>query len=241
MATGRVKRGQVAMTFRTHGGKRRGAGRKARRGRATVRHRTRPAHNARHPVHVTIRVVANVSSLRRRDIYFAIRAATVVAARRADFRIVHLSIQGDHLHVVAEAHDKSALSNGIRGFSISAAKRINRAIGKRTGERRTGKVIADRFHARPLTSPRVVRAAIAYVLNNWRHHGEDRGELASWCVDPFSSGVAFAGWKEPEGARVRERLPPGYQPLVVDQARTWLLRNWSDHHPLISTREVPGA
>jgi len=46
-----------------------------------------------------------------------------------------------------------------------------------------------------LKTPREVRNAINYVLNNWRHHHEDRGfESMFWEVDPFSSAVGFTGW-----------------------------------------------
>jgi len=161
MAKGRVK--QVEMVFRTHGGKRRGAGRKPKSKRAGARHEARPEHDPRHPVHVTIRVVGNIDGLRRGDIYAALREATIVTAKREDFRISHMSIQRDHIHLIVEADDKAALSKGVRGFSISAARQINIAITAR-GVRRTGKVISDRFHARSLTSPRAVRNAVAYTL-----------------------------------------------------------------------------
>jgi len=82
-------------------------------------------------------------------------------------------------------------------FSISAARQINEAISARRGDRRTGEVIGDRYHARPLTSPRAVRNTLAYVLNNYRHHGEDQvGVARTWKADPFSSGPLFLGWKE---------------------------------------------
>jgi REP element-mobilizing transposase RayT len=242
MSKGRVKRGQVEMTFRTHGGKRRGAGRKPKGQRPGARHDVRPEHDRRHPVHVTIRVVGSVDGLRRRDIYLALREATIATAKRDDFRIVHMSIQRDHVHLVVEADHKDALSKGIRGFSISAARQINRAITARGGERRTGRVISDRFHARPLTSPRAVRNTLAYVLNNYRHHGEDQvGVARTWKVDPFSTGALFFGWQELEGSPVLWPLRPTYQPLIVLRPRTWLLaKGWQQHHPLISTHEVPG-
>jgi REP element-mobilizing transposase RayT len=193
-------------------------------------------------VHVTIRIVGNVGSLRCRDLYLALREATLVTARREDFRIVHMSIQRDHVHLIIEADTKSALSRGVRGFSISAARQINKAITVRGGDRRTGKVIGDRFHARPLTSPRAVRNAISYALNNWRHHGEDRSQLArAWRVDPFSSGAVFTGWKELEDSPVLWPLRETYQPLLVWRPRTWLLRSWDQLHPLISLYEVPGC
>ena len=241
MSEGRGKRRQIEMVFQTHGGKRRGAGRKPKGQRAGAHHGSRPAHDPRHPVHVTIRVVGNVGGLRRRDLYLALREATIVTAKREDFRIVHMSIQRDHVHMVVEADSKIALSKGVQGFSISAARQINKAITARGGDRRTGRVIAERYHARPLTSPRAVRNTVAYCLLNWRHHGEDRaGIAATWKVDPFSSGALFFGWKELEHAAVLWPLPPTYLPLIVWRPRTWLLGNWDRFHPLISVREVPG-
>ena len=244
MRMDRLKRGQVEMVFRSHGGKRPGAGRKPNGKRAGASHDARPQHDPRHPVHVTTRVVGSVEGLRRRDIYFALREATIVTAKREDFRIIHMSIQRDHLHLLVEAAGKVALSKGVRGvrgFSISAARQINKAITARGGDRRTGRVIGDRFHARVLTSPRAVRNTLSYILNNWRHHGEDLAHFTqSWKVDPFSSGAVFTGWKELESSPFLWPLPPTYYPLLVFRPRTWLLCNWDRFYPLISVRDVPG-
>jgi len=191
---------------------------------------------------VTIRVVGSASGLRRKDTYLAVREATIVTAKRKDFRIVHASVQQTHIHLIVEADSKKALSNGVRGFSISAARQINKAITARGGDWRTGRVIDGRFHARPLTCPRAVRNTIAYVLSNWRHHGEDRADFArNWKVDPFSSGALFTGWRELEGSPFFWPLPPRYHPLIVFRPRTWLLQSWHRFHPLISVWEVPGS
>ncbi len=233
---------QLEMALPTRGGRRRGAGRPPRGKRSSERHKKRPEHNPRHPVHVTLRVVADVSPLRRRDIYAQLREATIVTARREDFRIVHMSIQSNHVHLIVEADHAEALSRGMQGFSISAAKRVNATITERTGVRRTGKVVADRFHARPLASPRSVRHALAYVLNNWRRHGEDRAGVArTWKADPFSSGAVFPDWKELEGSPFLWPLRSTYHPLIVFRPRTWLLaEGWRKFHPPISVHEVPG-
>ena len=193
-------------------------------------------------MHVTTRVVADVASLRKDDIYLQIREATIVTARRENFRIVHMSIQWNHLHLIVEAEDQQALSRGMQGFSISVAKRVNATISARTGVRRTGRVIADRFHARALTSPRAVRHAIAYALNNWRHHGEHRRwRDRAWTVDRFSSGLVFSDWKELADSPLMPPIPDDYLPLIVYRVRTWLLQyGWRRFHPLISMYEVPG-
>jgi hypothetical protein len=152
-----------------------------------------------------------------------------------------MSIQRDHVHMLVEADSRGALSRGVRGFSISAARQINKAFTARGGARRTGRVFADRFHARSLTSPRAVRNTLAYVLNNWRRHQEDRAPVArTWSIDPFSSGALFPGWKELEASPFFWPLPPTYKPLIVFRPRTWLLQSWDQFHPLISVREIPG-
>lgn len=66
MVKGRVKRGQIEMEFRTHGGKRAGAGRKPKGPRAGARHQARPEHNPRHPVHVTMHRPGSRPVLERR-------------------------------------------------------------------------------------------------------------------------------------------------------------------------------
>jgi REP element-mobilizing transposase RayT len=234
---------QTEMAFKSHGGKRKGAGRPRKQGRASEHHKKRPAHNAHQPVHVTLRIVTGMDSLRRRHTFHALREATLTAAWRDDFRIVHMSIQSNHVHLLVEAEDQRALSKGVWGFEVSAARHINRAIGERTGIRRRGAVFADRYHARALTSPREARNCIRYILNNWLHHGEHTAPFArTWQIDPYASGIFFEGWKEREQEVWCFQPPKGYEPLVVWRPRTWLLKTgWSKHHGMISTREVPGG
>ncbi len=172
--------------------------------------------------------------------YLAIREATIAVLPHAGFRIVHFSVQSNHTHLIAEASGKAALSRGLKAFQISAAKHINAAVSKRAGARRRGQVFADRYNSRALTSPRAVRHAICYVLNNWRRHEEDRAELARhWKVDPFSNGTHF-GWKEREEMGLLYRPPSTYLSLITWLPKTWLLREGWKKHGLISVYEVPG-
>src|SRR2546421_4919329 len=134
--------------FKRRGGKGRGAGRPPKGKRAGSPHKERPFLHARYPVHVVLRVVGAVGNLRRRCVYQAVREATLTTARREDFRIVHLSIQRTHVHLLVEAHDKAALARGMQSFQISAAKHLNAAISKaRPGPRRRGTGFPDRYHA----------------------------------------------------------------------------------------------
>jgi len=230
--------------FKPRGGKRPRAGRKPEGGRAGSPHRERPELKARHPVHIVLRVIPAVGNLRRRFTYKAIREATLTTARREDVRIVHLSIQRTHLHLIVEADDKNALASGMQGFQISAAKHLNAAISRdKPGPRRRGTVFPDRYHAEIITNPRQARHTLIYVMMNWRKHEEDRVEpMRSWTIDWFSSAVYFPGWAEYGDEAFLWQGPETYDPLVVYQPRTWLLREgWKKCGATISYREVPSA
>ena len=231
------------MLFKSHGGKRRGAGRPPKGARAGSPHKPRPALAARYPVHVVLRVVAAVGSLRRRRAYRAIQRATLTAARRDDFRIVQISIQRTHVHLLVEARDARALAIGMQGFQISAAKHLNAALSVGRTERRRGAVFPDRYHAQIITSPRQARHALVYVVNNWRKHREDRNpKTRGWQVDWFSSAAMFPAFTEQIDEPFLWRGPPSYEPLQVRRPRTWLLRHgWKKHGATISCREVPSA
>lgn len=263
MARARKKHIQQSLEFRTHGGKRAGAGRPPKHERSSEPHKKREQVDARHPLHVVTRVAEDIGSLRKRDLYRAICDATVSAfekgsakaaaavgtnnlgpsetahaMRVAGFRIVHASVQRNHLHLLVEATDKDSLADGIQGFLSSAAQRINRAVSRR-GTRRRGCVFTDRYYAVPLKTPRQVRNCLAYVLNNWRRHGEDREWR--WNVDPFSTGIWFPGWKERAAVPVLFTPPPNYVWMMTWLPKTWLLREGWKLHPLVSLREVPGS
>jgi REP element-mobilizing transposase RayT len=191
-------------------------------------HRPRPVHLKRDPVHVVLRVRPGGPRLRRRVAYTAIRQA--LGRTRVDaFRVVHVSVQHNHLHFLVEAEDRIALSRGMQGLAISIARRINKEHG------RTGKLFAHRFHATPIHNPRQARNALAYVLNNWRRHREDQlGAARGARLDPYSSAVAFDGW------RITFAVPEDYTPLPVAAPETWLLRvGWRRGGPLLDWREVP--
>ncbi len=238
MARERARKKHVQKELVYWGGKRKGAGRPPKNKRSSERHKQRPEIKARHPLHVTLRVEKIVGTLRRLSLYHAVRKALRSVLGRADFRVVDVSLQDGHVHLIVEADDKMALARGMQAFQIVAARFINQAVSKERGKRRIGRVFSDRYHPKALTSPLAARHARAYVLNNWRRHGQDRGIASS--VDRFSSGVSFDGWKETGGIDFLKALPVDYEPLPVSRPRTWLLSIGWRRHGLISVREVPG-
>jgi putative transposase len=206
---------------RTWGGARKGAGRKP-RGRPSVPHVTRPKIDPRCPVQVTIRATPGLPSLRSARVFGAVRRA-IARASVDRFRVIHFSIQQDHGHFIVEGDEARRARGGVHGLAIRLALAINRALGRK------GKVVGDRYHARPLTTPRQMRASMVYVLLNFRKHLR-----APASVDPRSSGPHFSGWQ--------------HAPLATDVApatalpATWMARvGWRRAGGPLRVDEQPAA
>ena len=207
-----------------HGGRRPGAGRK-RGDRRRVVHRRRDSFR-NGSLHVTSRVAVGVPSLRRASIIRAIESSLRRGCERADFRVVHYSIQRDHVHWLVEANDPDALGRGMRSVLIRVAKAVNGTLGRR------GPVFHLRYHAVPIQGPRQARACIAYVLNNARKHHLAR-RAGPDDLDPASSARWFSGWTRPVA-------PPLDAPAVA-RPRYWLFRQAWLRHGGIDPAEVPSA
>src|SRR5262245_66302551 len=111
-----------------------------------------------------------------------------------------------------------ALSRGMRAFQISAARGLN-ALNNRCG-----RVFADRYHLRVISSPKHLRNALNYVFGNWRHHGYDRDYRCDTRFDPYSSAITFGGFRELSDEEQQfVRFEPN-QIFGVALPRTWLLR-----------------
>jgi len=151
---------QLGFEFRRQGGARARAGRPPNGRTAGVSHLRRPLHAAAHPLHVTLSVKRGVASLREGSLFAVVRQALAHGKQHFGFSLVHFSVQRDHLHLIAEADDRRALSRGIQGLSIRIARAVNGHLG------RTGRLFADRYHARALKTPRAAYFALRYVLSN---------------------------------------------------------------------------
>jgi len=169
------RRRQTTFEFRTHGGKRAGAGRKAKGEKAGIPHVRRPAFTAKQPVHVTVRMLPHVWNLRSRPSFTVIGRALGIAAYRFETRLCEFSIQGNHIHLVVEAASPRALSQAMQGLGVRVARGLNRMM------RRRGRVFADRYHAHVLRTPTEVKRAVHYVRNNFAKHTGAR------YVDEYSS------------------------------------------------------
>jgi REP element-mobilizing transposase RayT len=215
----------------TRGGYRYGAGRKriAEHKRTFVAHRRRPSLPKQTPVHVTLRAVKGVATLRRPKPVRYIRRC-IQLAHKDRFRIIEFSIQGNHLHLIVEAEDRRALARGMQGLKVRLARRLNALFG------REGTFFTERYHARQIRTPREARHCYGYVLNNARKHAAEQGRtLARNWIDPFSSAPTFTGWA---GATITSAGATREE--ITRPAEFYLLtRGWKRYGPL-DPNAVPG-
>ena len=183
------------------------------------------------PAHVTLRVRRGIPSLRRRAVVREFRGSLRQGCERGEFRVVHYSMQRNHVHLIVEAAGKQALGRGMKSVAIRLARAVHRVLS------RTGPVLLGRYHVRALRTPREVRNALAYVLLNARKHWRERvGSAPPVQLDEASSGRWFEGWKW------RPRAPTQTAPIRdVAAARTWLLCAGWRRYGLVNPAEVPGG
>jgi hypothetical protein len=168
---------------------------------------------------VTLRAREGIGSLRG-EIFWEVQRA-LARANKETFRVVHFSVQTDHVHLIVEAEGRERLIRGVQGLAVRCARAVNRAAGRK------GKVWSHRNHRRALRSPREVRAGMVYVLLNFRKHLR-----AAPAVDPRSSGPWFEGWVQ--------RPPVPDDECPVERARTWLaLVGWHRAGGRIAVQEAP--
>lgn len=205
-----------------------------------MRHTSRERFSSTLPIHVTVRLLPNLLSLRTKKLVRALEQTFADGCDRSNFRLVHYSLLGNHAHLIVEAHDQHALGRGMMAIGSRLALAVNRVMG-----RKKGRVVADRYHARPLRTPREVRNALRYVLLNARRHAAASARRAlralEVVLDPASSARWFDGWKLASHSvpGAKESAAPGHPPPVA-RARTWLLRTGWRRHGLLDPADVPG-
>ncbi|MBL8901069.1 MAG: transposase [Planctomycetes bacterium] len=217
---------QLEFEFRQHGGKRKGAGRKPKNTEPGMPHRQRAKKKRNEPLHVTVSLADGLPSLRRGGALKLVLAALCASSNRHGMRIVHYSIQRDHLHLLVEAEDRECVARGMNALLSPLARALNKLWGRR------GKVFPERYHDEVISTPTQARNALRYVLQNGKKHGV----VAQASIDLCSSAPSFDGWiQRPSIAS----MPTAPVVATVAPASTWLLATGWRRHGLLDIREFP--
>jgi hypothetical protein len=185
-----------------HGGKRKGAGRPNRSGLAS--HGTRKRVNFKVPLHINTKLRAELPNIRRKEV-LKILQACCLRAQKFGLRVIHYSMQSNHLHFICEAQDNVALGRGMQSLAGAFAKALKKAMLRWKGCRHVkGAVFVERYHLTAIGSPTQMKRTLRYVLlNSTKHSGGDE------YVDPYSSACTFSNWKKLVGSRMDPLLYEG--------------------------------
>lgn len=184
---------------------------------------------------MTLKLRAGLPNLRRKDLFQAFKDATRKAKIRG-IRVIHFSVQINHVHLLLECPDPKELSRQIQSLTISLSKRVNHRL------KRIGAVFKDRYHVHVLRTPSETRNALGYVLTNDYKHRGAKGRVD---LDLYSSALLVADetWKKLLGRNWMRIV--GFPPFhhddsrtlqaIVQEPKTWLLRQgWEKALPKVA-------
>ncbi|MBL8897041.1 MAG: transposase [Planctomycetes bacterium] len=217
---------QLEFDFRQHGGKRKGAGRKPKNAEPGMPHRQRAIKKRGQPLLITVRLADGLPSLRRGGALKLVLAALSASSDRHGVRIIHYTVQGNHLHFLVEADDRECVARGMNALLSPLARALNKLWGRR------GKVFPERYHDEVISTPTQARNALRYVLQNGKKHGV----VPQASIDLCSSAPVFDGWIERPSI---QSIPSAPVVASVAPASTWLLTTGWRRHGLLDLRELP--
>jgi hypothetical protein len=99
-------------------------------------------------------------------------------------RIVHYSLEHDHVHLYAEASDNKTLAKGMKALGGSLVKKIHRHLGTK------GSFYKTRYHLRILRSAMEVKHVLNYILKNGIKH-----KRTTSIIDPYNSAATLHDFK----------------------------------------------
>lgn len=145
---------------------------------AGIRHTRRFKLKKPSSLHLTIKVRENKADIQNKRILKALHYA-IKRARLKGLRIVHYTLEYNHVHLLVESVDNKMLHKGMQAFGITIAKAINKI--KRT----KGTVYKNRYHLRVINSPRQLKNVLHYIFNNGIKHKRTHSQ-----IDLFNSMIA---------------------------------------------------
>ena len=129
-------------------------------------------------LHLTIKVRENKADIQSKRILKALHHA-IKRARLKGLKVVHYTLEYNHVHLLVESVDNKTLHKGMQAFGITIAKAINKI------KRSKGAVYKNRYHLRLISSPRQLKNVLHYIFNNGVKHKRTNSK-----IDLFNSMIA---------------------------------------------------
>ena len=117
-------------------------------------------------------------------------------------RVLHFSLQSNHIHVIVEADTNKLLTKGMRSLTITMAKGLQK-----------GRIQKERYHLHVLRSVRETRNAIRYVLFNKQRH--EKGTCSA--IDDYTSVLSLRN-----GLKLIQEFAKNRMTIVIKKGEAWI-------------------
>ena len=170
------KRPEFNLFKGTRGGRRPGSGRK-RIHSPGVSHRKRETLTKRTPQHINFNFNCRIQNKQ----CLKLLKRSIEKAQKLGLKIIHFSLQSNHVHLITEAENNQVLTQGMRALTITFSKGLKK-----------GRVQLERYHLHVLKTLKEAKHAIHYVLFNEQKHSKHQ-----WtCINGYSSVVYLRDGKK---------------------------------------------
>ena len=142
-----------------------------------IRHTKREEIIGARPLHLTIKLIR--ADIQNKIILKGLRYA-IMRARLQGLRIIHYSLEHDHVHLYAESDNNETLGRAMKALGVTLVKRINRHFKK------SGSCYKTRYHLRILRSAADVKNVLNYILKNGIKHKRTKS-----IIDPYNSALVL--------------------------------------------------
>ena len=127
----------------------------------------------------------------------------ILNARSHGLRIIHFSLQSNHVHLIIESENNKILTRGMRSLTVTFAKGL-----------KAGRVQMERYHLHVLKSIRETRNAVHYVLFNQQKH--EKGTYSK--IDEYSSLLSTEAALE----LIKNYACKARMSLVLGRGESWI-------------------
>ncbi|MGZ3787001.1 MAG: transposase [Bacteriovorax sp.] len=140
-----------------------------------IRHTSRPFLKKPSSLHLTVKIKKNKAEMKNKSVFSLLKRA-ILNARRQGLKVIHYSLEYDHVHLLIEAENNHILGKGMQAFGGTFSKAINRM------RKLKGGVYKHRYHFRKISSARELKNVMNYIFTNGLKH-----KTAKNIVNPYNS------------------------------------------------------
>jgi REP element-mobilizing transposase RayT len=134
----------------------------------------------------------------------------ILNSRKQGLKIVHFSLQSNHIHLIVEADNNQILESGMRSLTVTFAKGLSK-----------GKVQIERYHLHVLKCLQETKNAVIYVLFNRQKH--EKGTYS--VVDEYASLFGMEEFIKQFARKYKMTIKRGkLEEHPLDHARSYFLK-----------------